>query len=353
MINRHSDSRPIVLLGLAAAAICFLFIGGVLRAQSGGTIAAGTTIPVRTIESIKTNHSDGRIFSAVVDQDVRDTRGAVALPAGSDVELLVRNSSNNQFVLDLESVIISGHRFAIESGNSVVDAQKADGLGANKRTGEFVGGGAAIGAIIGAIAGGGKGAAIGGGVGAAAGAGTQIATRGQSVNVPSETLVTFRLEQPLRTGVADSGFSRNGYHYHQGYGTDHGNSAAYDAGVEAGRADRARDRAFNKSSTRWSGGDLQDYQEGYTRGFDESPDRGTRGTGSIRIGADHYVTWKGPAASQVFVQVDNNPPRLFSADASGTQPAPWINYGHRYAFILQDPNGKEIARDENDLRRSR
>ncbi len=67
----------------------------------------------------------------------------------------------------------------------------------NKRSGKYMGGGAALGAIIGAIAGGGKGAAIGAASGAGAGAATQILTRG-SVKVPAETLLTFKLDAPLR-----------------------------------------------------------------------------------------------------------------------------------------------------------
>jgi hypothetical protein len=60
-----------------------------------------------------------------------------------------------------------------------------------------VGWGAGIGAIIGAIAGGGKGAAIGAGAGAGAGAGTVLATRGKTIVVPTETRLSFRLNQPV------------------------------------------------------------------------------------------------------------------------------------------------------------
>ena len=56
-----------------------------------------------------------------------------------------------------------------------------------------IGGGAAVGAIVGAIEGGGKGAAIGAGVGGVAGLGTVAATRGRPVTVPSETIIRFRL----------------------------------------------------------------------------------------------------------------------------------------------------------------
>jgi hypothetical protein len=60
-----------------------------------------------------------------------------------------------------------------------------------------VGGGAALGAIIGAIAGGGKGAAIGSGVGGAAGAGDVLFTRGKAVVIPTETKLSFQLSAPV------------------------------------------------------------------------------------------------------------------------------------------------------------
>jgi uncharacterized protein YcfJ len=58
--------------------------------------------------------------------------------------------------------------------------------------------GTAVGAIIGAIAGGGKGAAIGALAGAAAGGGAQVLTKGKEIRVPAETVLNFRLDQPLR-----------------------------------------------------------------------------------------------------------------------------------------------------------
>jgi hypothetical protein len=60
-----------------------------------------------------------------------------------------------------------------------------------------IGAGAAIGAAIGAIAGGGKGAAIGAGAGGAAGAGTVLLTRGRSAEIPVETRITFRVQDPV------------------------------------------------------------------------------------------------------------------------------------------------------------
>jgi len=72
-----------------------------------------------------------------------------------------------------------------------------EGIGKNTRTATMVGGGAVLGTLLGAIAGGGRGAAIGALAGAAAGAGAQVLTRGKKVDVPPETVLTFRLDQPI------------------------------------------------------------------------------------------------------------------------------------------------------------
>jgi hypothetical protein len=178
------------------------------------TIAAGTSITVRNNEPIDVRQTDGRMFSGVVYQDVLDAHGNVAIPRGSDAELTVRTDSNQDLALDLESVTVNGQRYALTAhSDRLADGQK-DGIGQNKRTAEYVGGGALLGTIIGAIAGGGKGAAIGAAAGAAAGAGTQVLTRGKTVNVPAESLLTFRLERTLEMGAADGGFDREGRHYH-------------------------------------------------------------------------------------------------------------------------------------------
>ncbi len=192
----------------------FLALALLASAQTR-TIGAGANVAIRTNEKIDAKKSDGRVFSGSVDQDVTDALGSVVLPKGSSAELVVRQASNRELSLDLESVTVSGQRYAVAAGESQLSDGRKDSLGANKRTGEYVGGGAAIGAIIGAIAGGGKGAAIGAGVGAGAGAGTQVLTRGKTVKIPAESLLTFRLEQPLQLGAGDRGFTRRGRHFHK------------------------------------------------------------------------------------------------------------------------------------------
>ena len=180
-------------------------------------VPQGTEIVVRANSRIQAkNENQGRIYTAVVDRDVRDQAGQVVIPRGSDAELIVRNVSNREIQLDLESVNVGGRRYVVSTTDDVVSSRgnNKDNVGANQRTGKYVGGGAVIGSIIGAIAGGGKGAAIGAAAGAGAGAIGQTVTRGRTVDVPSETLLTFRLDQPLIVGGADRGTNRGGTHYH-------------------------------------------------------------------------------------------------------------------------------------------
>ena len=55
----------------------------------------------------------------------------------------------------------------------------------------------AIGAIIGAMAGGGKGAAIGAGAGGAAGTGGVLSQKNAEVRLPSETRLSFKLSEAV------------------------------------------------------------------------------------------------------------------------------------------------------------
>ena len=98
--------------------------------------------------------------------------------------------------LDLRSVTINSQRYVLTTQTSSKNST-AGGLGANKRTAKYVGGGAAVGAVVGALLGGGKGAAIGALVGGAGGAGAQVFT-GRKKQLPAETELSFKLAQDLQ-----------------------------------------------------------------------------------------------------------------------------------------------------------
>ncbi len=166
-------------------------------------IPSGMELSVRTNEEINsTSSSEGRTYSAIIERDVMDDTGAVAIPRGSNAQLIVRNvsgggvTSSPELALDIQSVDVAGQRYLVSTTD--VQQRGSGGLGRNRRTAEMVGGGALLGTVIGAIAGGGKGAVIGAIAGAGAGAAGQVLTRGKHVKVPAESVLTFKLDQPFR-----------------------------------------------------------------------------------------------------------------------------------------------------------
>jgi outer membrane lipoprotein SlyB len=165
-------------------------------------VPAGTQVSVRTEETIDSGHAaEGQTYAGEVTKDVRDSDGNCVIPRGANAQLRIISASKgghfrgaSDLVLDLASVSVGGQSYRVQSTS--VGERGHSGVGANKRTAEFAGGGGAFGAIVGAIAGGGKGAAIGAGAGAGAGALTEILTKG-TIKVPVESVLTFRLEAPL------------------------------------------------------------------------------------------------------------------------------------------------------------
>jgi len=170
-----------------------------VSAGSQIVIPAGQSLLIRMIDGVdsKTNNV-GDIFHASLETDL-NVNGTLVARKGTDVYGRLANAKgagrlagSSELQLELTRMVINGQDYPVVSSDYTL---KGKGRGSN--TAEKVGGGAALGAIIGAIAGGGRGAAIGAGAGSAAGAGVQVLTRGQQVKVPSETLLEFRLQQPV------------------------------------------------------------------------------------------------------------------------------------------------------------
>lgn len=164
------------------------------------TIPAGTVVTIRLGETVSSQKNQpGDTFSGTLDQALIVDGFAIA-ERGSriqgkvvDAQQAGRVKGVAQLALQLtkihtadgQDVAVSTERFAKEGPTSHGEDAKKVGIGA------------ALGAAIGAIAGGGKGAAVGAGVGGAAGAGTVAATRGKQVELPVETRLTFRLQEPV------------------------------------------------------------------------------------------------------------------------------------------------------------
>jgi len=165
-------------------------------------LPTGTELAVRTVAEIDSRAGvANKTFPALVEYDVVGDSSNVIVPQGSSVELVVRRISSGgatgspEMMLDIKSITVGGRRYLVSTTDRTEGS--ATGLGKNKRTAEAVGGGAALGSILGAIAGGGKGAVIGVLAGAAGGAGVQVLTKGKEVRVPAETVLEFRLDKPV------------------------------------------------------------------------------------------------------------------------------------------------------------
>jgi len=143
----------------------------------------GTVVAIRTQEPIDVERTDNRVFSGIVDQDVRGDNGRLAIPRGSHAELIVRVARDNDLILDLESVVVNGQRYAIKTDPNRIESERDYGV---------------IGTILGAINGG--------------------QGQGRAVRLPRGSLISFRIDRPLEMGVVDRGVDRGGYHYHDYYG---------------------------------------------------------------------------------------------------------------------------------------
>src|SRR6516164_1746720 len=162
-------------------------------------VPAGQSILVRMIDGVDSSKNHvGDIFHASLETDL-NVNGVLIARKGTDVYGRLASadksgtfSGKSELQLELTRLVVDGKDYPVVSSDYNVQG-KSQGSSTAKK----VGGGAVAGAIIGAIAGGGKGAAIGAAAGGGAGAGVQVLTKGDQVKVPSETLLEFRLQQPV------------------------------------------------------------------------------------------------------------------------------------------------------------
>lgn len=163
-------------------------------------IPAGSPIVIRMIDSVDSEVARvGQTFQASLDEAI--VAGEQTLvPRGADVVVKLiddkqagKLTGSTELTLDLVSIKVDGREVDLKT-QSVTQASESR----TKDTAVKSGGGAALGAIIGAIAGGGRGAAIGAVTGAAAGGAVQVMTKGPKVKIPSETRLTFILENAVR-----------------------------------------------------------------------------------------------------------------------------------------------------------
>jgi hypothetical protein len=169
-------------------------------AAYGVQIPTDTRVTVRMIDSVDSEKAVlGQTFRASLDEPIV-VNGQEIVPRGADVlTKLVADQKSGKIegrtvlTMALSTITINGRPYDV----TTTDVQ-TESSSRGKRSAGVIGGGAALGAVIGAIAGGGKGAAIGAGSGAALGTAGEVLTGGQKVKIPSETRLTFRLQNPVQ-----------------------------------------------------------------------------------------------------------------------------------------------------------
>src|SRR5580704_64694 len=110
MLNGQLCHRATTFAGMAVVwMLCLLPVAAQENWKPLQIVEAGTTVSVRTTRTIDERTNSGRVFAGVVDQDVRDSRGRLAIPRGAAAELIVRRGRNGELYLDLESISMDGH----------------------------------------------------------------------------------------------------------------------------------------------------------------------------------------------------------------------------------------------------
>jgi hypothetical protein len=160
---------------------------------SAETIPAGTKLTVRLESQISSRSAKaGQTFHANLAHNLV-VNGKKIADAGTPARVKVTYAKSSgrlhdpgQLTLRLSAIEINGKTAPISS-----TAYHAKGKSHTKGNVEKIGGGAAAGALIGGLAGGGKGALIGTAAGAGAGTGLAAATGKEEAAVPAEAALTF------------------------------------------------------------------------------------------------------------------------------------------------------------------
>uniref|UniRef100_A0A7V4XRI1 BON domain-containing protein n=1 Tax=Acidobacterium capsulatum TaxID=33075 RepID=A0A7V4XRI1_9BACT len=169
-------------------------------------VPAGTVLPVRLVEQINTKTAQANDpFHATLLSDITH-KGYVLIPRGTvfvgrviSAKAAGRFAGYPELSLELISFTLNTPQGQQQMG-LITDPLSSEGKGRGKNTAVKAGGGAALGAIIGALAGGGEGAAIGALSGGALGAGTNI-RRGQEIVLQPEQRLDFKVQSPAAVPV--------------------------------------------------------------------------------------------------------------------------------------------------------
>ena len=178
-------------------------LGNLFETKKEITIPEGSQFEVTLDETLASNRNHaGDNFAASLAEPVVEN-GKTIIPAGAHVAGRVVDAKDSgrlhvpaRLNVALSSVEVDGKSYDIDT-NTI----GRTGQNHNKRNLGFIGGGAAGGALIGGLAGGGKGALIGGAIGAGAGTAGAAATGKKDISFPAESRLRFYLLRSVTVTV--------------------------------------------------------------------------------------------------------------------------------------------------------
>ena len=187
------SSKNIPRVTTLALLVGVTLLGVPALADDPPVLPPGTTIKIRMIDKLSSEENQvGDTFRATLEEPIQVDgknlypKGADVIGRVSDVHASGRLSEPGELDLLLATVSSGRQATSLSVKPLVIKGESHAKSNATK-----IGGGAALGAVIGAIAGGGKGAAVGTAAGAAAGTGAAAATGKKAVRVESEAVLTF------------------------------------------------------------------------------------------------------------------------------------------------------------------
>lgn len=163
------------------------------------TLPAGTVIQASLLENLTTKDTaTGHEFTLQVTSPVVIDDVSV-IPAGSRLTGVVAESRRSGRVKGRAYMALAFDSIHVSAGDYKIAAKPVarEAPGTKKRDAAIIGGGAGIGAAVGAIAGGGKGAAIGAAIGGGSGTGIVLATRGKETGFAQGEVIKATLTEPL------------------------------------------------------------------------------------------------------------------------------------------------------------
>ena len=321
----------------------------VLAAQQV-TIPEGTVIELRMETGLNSESSQvDDTFKASVLRSVW-IDGRVAVPENSNVDGRVtmvqpaeRSSRSGVIGVEFNQLSINGRSYAIEGTltslraderKQIIDAEsRVKGQSSTPRNILFIGGGAGVGAVIGAIAGGGKGAGIGVLTGGGIGALGALLSRGAEAEVPAGSEVAMQLVR-LVTVNADQGLRQTatgGRTLYTAAGMVRGAQTAlrqlkYYEGVSNGRLDDTTRRALAHYQI--------DNNQPATGDLDEAT---AASLGLVRTGTDSH-------------SVTNATSRQVAAEISRKANALLLNYQNKLGVRVEDIRPRpQLAERDLDL----